>query len=70
VSPTLLDKILATAQFEVEAKDAALGALNDYRRGRADFSDYLLGQPNRQHGADESLTFDRTLKAVEGFRLI
>ncbi len=65
-----LERILATAQFEIEAKDLALGALDDFRRSTADFSDCLLGRRNRAAGAAETVTFDRGLKGLEGFRLL
>ena len=33
-----LEKVLATAQFEIEGKDLALADLDDFRRSTADFS--------------------------------
>jgi len=65
-----LERILATAQFEIEAKDLALAALDDFRQSTADFSDCLLGRRNRAAGAAETVTFDRSLKGLEGFRLL
>ena len=65
-----IEKILATAQFEVEDKDLALSALQDYCRTLADFSDCLIGRRNRAVGVAETVTFDRTLKGLEGFRLL
>ena len=67
---TAIEKILATAQFEVEDKDLALSALQDFRRTLADFSDCLIGRRNRAVGVAETVTFDRTLKGLEGFRLL
>jgi predicted nucleic-acid-binding protein len=65
-----LEKILATAQFEIEGKDLALAALDDFRSSRADFSDCLVGRRNRAAGAAETVTFDRSLRGLEGFRLL
>jgi predicted nucleic-acid-binding protein len=65
-----LEKILATAQFEIEGKDLALGALDDFRDSPADFSDCLVGRRNRAAGAAETVTFDRSLRGLEGFRLL
>ena len=65
-----VEKILATAQFEIEDKDLALSALQDFRRTLADFSDCLIWRRNRAAGVVETLTFDRTLKGLEGFRLL
>ena len=63
-----LEKILATAQFEVEGKDVALAALDDFRGSTADFSDCLVGRRNRAAGAAETVTFDQSLRGLHGFR--
>lgn len=65
-----LERILATAQFEIESKDLALAALDDFRQSAADFSDCLIGRRNRAGGAPETVTLDRGLKGLEGFRLL
>lgn len=65
-----LERILATAQFEIEGKEVALAALGDFRRSGADFSDCLIGRRNRAAGASETVTFDRSLKGRPGFRLL
>ena len=65
-----LDKIAAAAQFEIDAKDLVLAALADFRRTIADFSDCLIGRRNRSAGATDTVTFDRNLKALDGFRLL
>lgn len=54
-----LERILGTAQFEIESKDLALAALDDFR----------IGRRNRAAGVPETVTFDRNLKGLEGFRL-
>ena len=65
-----LDHILATAQFEIEKLDEARQALTDFRNSRADFSDALLGRVNRMVGAEHTVTFDRTLKGLDTFRVL
>jgi len=65
-----LEQILATAQFEVERLDDARQALGDFRSTKADFSDALVGRINRSLGAEHTVTFDRSLKAVETFRML
>lgn len=65
-----LERILATAQFEIDGQDLVLTALDDFRRSAADFSDCLIGRRNRSSGAPETVTFDRSLKGLEGFRLL
>lgn len=65
-----LDKVVATAQFEIESKDLVLAALADFRASTADFSDCLIGRRNRSAGASDTATFDRALKALPSFRLL
>lgn len=65
-----LEKILATVQFEIEGKDLARAALDDFRGSTADFSDCLVGRRNRAAGAAETVTFDRGLRDLAGFRLV
>lgn len=65
-----LERIVSTAQFEIESKDLVLAALADFRQSADDFSDCLIGRRNRSAGAAETVTFDRNLKGLEGFRLL
>jgi predicted nucleic-acid-binding protein len=67
---TALERILATAQFEIEAKDLALAALDDFKASPTDFSDCLIGRRNQAGGARETITFDRGLKGLPGFRVL
>lgn len=67
---SVLERILATAQFEIEAKDVTLTALHDFRRSAADFSDCLIGRRNRAAGVSETVTFDRDLRGLAGFRVL
>ena len=57
-----LERILDTAQFLVEDKEAVRRALDDYRDGPGDFSDYLIGWRNRHAGCSDTVTFDRALR--------
>ncbi len=66
----VLDRMLSTAQFEVEEKDLVRRALEDYRAGRGDFADYMIGQRNREAGCAETVTFDRRLKGSRLFRVL
>ena len=67
---TALDHILSTAEFEVERPDEARQALRDFASTKADFSDALIGRINRSLGATETVTFDRSLKGLDTFRLL
>jgi predicted nucleic-acid-binding protein len=57
-----LDRILDSAQFSIDDRDAAAHALAAYRAESGDFSDYLLGYRNHKAGCDRTVTFDRSLK--------
>lgn len=67
---TTLEKVLDTAQLVVEQADLARRALDDYRRGRGDFADYLIGWRNRQAGCSDTATFDRALGRNALFRVL
>jgi predicted nucleic-acid-binding protein len=66
----VLARILETAQFQVEDRDLARRALDDYRRGPGDFADYLIGWRNRQAGCSDTATFDRSLRRSELFTVL
>jgi predicted nucleic-acid-binding protein len=66
----VLEKILITKQFEIEAKDIVRQAINDYSHGSGDIADYLIGRINRVKGCDITVTFDRLLKHSPGFSLL
>lgn len=65
-----LEKVLDTAQLVVEQADLARRALDDYRRGRGDFADYLIGWRNRQAGCSDTATFHRALARSALFRVL
>ena len=52
-----VEKILQTAEFEIEDKDAAWQALQDSRQYQVDFSDSLIGRQNKIMGCEHTLTF-------------
>jgi len=65
-----LESVLATAEFTVERPDEARQALREFQTTRADFSDALIGRVNRALGADHTVTFDRSLKDLDTFRVL
>ena len=65
-----LDLMMRTAQFEISEKEAIWHALDEYRRGKGDFSDYYLGIANKQEGAEVTLTFDKALKGSGYFKVL
>ncbi|HEY6508908.1 MAG TPA: hypothetical protein VIY56_12900 [Vicinamibacterales bacterium] len=62
--------MLTTRPFVVEDEALTRRALAAYGKGKADFSDYLLGQIGRAAGARTTHTFDRALRNAEGFTLV
>ncbi len=67
---SLLDKLFSTAQFEIEDRDSARQALEDFRTSKADFADCLIGRKNRLLGCDKTFTFDQDLKTLDTFELL
>ncbi len=63
-----LEAMLHSAAFEFESRSTLDQALQQYKQGKADFSDYLIGATSRQAGCTETASFDRKLKGEKGFR--
>ena len=66
----VLEKLLITKQLEIEAKDTVRQALNEYKQGKSDLSDYLIGWLNRSKGCDLTGTFDNNLRTCENFHIL
>lgn len=67
---SVLEKILITKQFEIELKEIVRKAIDDYRNGKGDLSDYLIGRINNEQGCVQTITFDKTLKNHSLFKLL
>jgi predicted nucleic-acid-binding protein len=65
-----LERILETAQFDIERAHEARQALGDFRSTKAGFADALIGRVNRALGAKQTFTFDRDLKALDTFAVL
>jgi predicted nucleic-acid-binding protein len=63
----VLEKILMTELIIVQNQDEAWLALNDYRNGTADNSDYFIGRINKSFKCDQTATFDQALRSSELF---
>ena len=59
--------ILQCPVFAVQECDLVRLSIEDYRGGRGDFSDYLIGRLDRKAGCSETLTFDRRLAESAAF---
>ena len=44
-----------------------LASLDDYKTGRLDFTDALIGRVNLARGCDATATFDRKAAKLDGF---
>src|SRR5262245_59153894 len=62
-----VEKILKTAEFEIEDKDAAWQALQDSRQYQVDFSDSMIGRQNKALGCEQTITFEKKLKRLPTF---
>jgi predicted nucleic-acid-binding protein len=65
-----LDRLLATEQFVIGEKDVVREALAAYRKGRAEFADYLIGAIHRANGCERTVTFDRRLRGDTHFQML
>ena len=66
----VLEKILRADAFDFENREAAWWSVQQMKKGKADFSDYLISKLNAQAGCSETVTFDTKLLGVEGIRLL
>ena len=65
-----LDRLMATAQFQIGDRDVVRAAIEAYRKGPADFPDYLIGALHRAEGCGRTATFDRRLKSHTAFQIV
>ena len=65
-----LDQILQMEQFRIEHDALVRRSLELYREGKANFSDYLIGEISRQAGCRDTVTLHRALKGAAGFTLL
>ncbi|MCI5115452.1 MAG: PIN domain-containing protein [Candidatus Electrothrix sp. AS4_5] len=66
----VLERTVNTSQFTFENPQILRQALNDYKDGSADFSDYVIGRTNQHYGCVKTVTFDRAASKAEGFKLL
>lgn len=66
----LIADLLMTRHLEFEAKETVVAALHDFRGGKADFADCLVGAKNRAAGCSATATFDRAAAALSTFLMV
>lgn len=60
----VMEKMLETKIFEFENRDLVARSTQQYRLGRADFADYLIGLSNDRAGCDDTVSFDGELETL------
>ena len=58
---------MTDSAFLVEESESVRQALDRFREGKADLADYLIGIRGQSLGARTTFTFDKALRAEEGF---
>jgi predicted nucleic-acid-binding protein len=66
----VVEQILLTQEFEIENRTLAWGALHDFRNGRADFADCLIGRLNAAAGCAQTISFDQGTRDLPGFEIL
>lgn len=66
----LVGDLLEADGFAFDDDTVVRRALEAYRGGRGDYSDYLIGERARRAGAEPVATFDRALSREAGFQLL
>ncbi len=56
-----LDQILASRELEIEKANIAAAALSSYRKGPADFADYVIVYSNQDSLCEATYSFDQKL---------
>ena len=67
---TVLEKLVATEELQVESVDDVARAALRYRRGDAGFSDLMIVAAAERSGARPLYTFDRKAAQLEGVTLL
>ncbi len=66
----IIQHILQTSQFSIENAQVIWQALTDYKKGSADFADYVVGRTNIFNNCDKTITFDKKASKSTGFSLL
>jgi predicted nucleic-acid-binding protein len=66
----VLERIVQTPLFEIQHRDPVHLAIEDYRSGAGDFSDYLIGRLDEAVGCARTVTFDGALKDGQRFEVL
>lgn len=65
-----LSRLVQGPEFTFANRAVVGEALENYQRGKAEFSDYLIGAAATAAGAATTFTFDRDLRSSDDFTLL
>ncbi len=65
-----VEELLATEELEIEAAHDTARATHRYRRGDADFADFMILGAAQRTGASTVWTFDRSMARLDGVSLL
>ncbi len=66
----VLQQLLITTELHIEQTNNVWRALYEFKKGTADFADYLIAAINREHNCDMTVTFDRKASKINHFYLL
>lgn len=66
----VIENILQISQFSIENAQVIWQALTDYKKGSADFADYVVARTNMFNHCKETITFDKKASKSKGFLLL
>ncbi|KAA3613698.1 MAG: PIN domain-containing protein [Calditrichaeota bacterium] len=66
----IVDKLLHINVFEIERPEIVYSALNEYKKGNADFADYIIGISNKIDGCTTTISCDKKACQSKGFTLL
>ncbi|BCL34339.1 PIN domain-containing protein [Nostoc sp. MS1] len=64
-----IELMLQCEIFELENRSVVYQALQRFKQGNADFSDYLIGAIAQNYNCSSTATFDKKLRNEKGFNL-
>lgn len=65
-----VEQVVDADLFVIEQRDAVRRSIEDWRKGKGDFSDYAIGNIARVAKCTDTATFDRKLKGSSGFTVL
>lgn len=65
-----VERMMETAQLQLESPTDVAAALADYRHGPAGFADCFIGHLNRTSECSHTVTFGRKAAKLKGFQLL